>query len=711
MESTPSPSADFSGRFLWSLPLAASLLAFGLLLAPDYGHFVPAGVENDLTALEAGDPILNAEWLPPEVSYTPFVNLIERLAGTLGEEPVAFRILDLLLHMGVCVLLYAVLRRLLVDPRVAALAASLFAVLSVHPDTVSSGSGRAQLLSALAVLGTWLLFLRPGHSGRGTLLAFLAGWIVFLGLLASPLVAVALPLVLVSSWLTRRSLPLRGFSAMVSAVLGYWLVRSAALGSTRFLPHYTENPLAWQEWPVRLLNGVALMPRYLLKIVAPVHLSADYSHPGFPILGLDDPLLWGLAVGFIAAAVFVVLYFRRRRPLLALAVLLFTFSLLPFTSLVFPARAVFHERYAYLAALALPIGLCAVVGFPALASHRRVVLPVLALLVVAYGCRTWVRNREWGVPVVLRITREAPQTARSHLTEGEAYLALWGRAEAPEEKERLEHEVKERVEACLAVYPEAPDPHLLLGRLLYNEHEYAEAVERFDKALELYRAREPVIVKPKLYRWRGECNLHLGNSAEALGDLDLYLRISESRATSPDAVTFNVRGLAHAQLSESRAYLEKLAQELSRAGTSTTSMTSSVPTAVSLEEARTSTLQDAFRDFNTAIGLDPGVPEFWNNRGYARFQLGDYEGAIRDYDKGLRIVRDRGILYAPGGESVATFLQRIAEVHLEIARKARQTGDEEKAAEASKRYLEVSEGAARLRAEWERENEKETGAP
>jgi tetratricopeptide (TPR) repeat protein len=59
------------------------------------------------------------------------------------------------------------------------------------------------------------------------------------------------------------------------------------------------------------------------------------------------------------------------------------------------------------------------------------------------------------------------------------------------------------------------------------------------------------------------------------------------------------------------------------------------------ERAVQSTDQDEqIRLYTHAIELKPDFPEAFNNRGYARDDGGDYEGAIRDYDEAIRLRPD-----------------------------------------------------------------------
>ena len=45
----------------------------------------------------------------------------------------------------------------------------------------------------------------------------------------------------------------------------------------------------------------------------------------------------------------------------------------------------------------------------------------------------------------------------------------------------------------------------------------------------------------------------------------------------------------------------------------------------------------AIEDYNTAIELDPKNSSAYNNRGFAYFELGEYELAIRDFNEYIRM--------------------------------------------------------------------------
>jgi hypothetical protein len=81
-----------------------------------------------------------------------------------GSHPIVYHAVNLLLHVGVTLLLYLVLRRLLADIQrgslIAWVAVLIFAVHPIHTEVVSSiTGGRSELLAMGLLLAAWLLHL------------------------------------------------------------------------------------------------------------------------------------------------------------------------------------------------------------------------------------------------------------------------------------------------------------------------------------------------------------------------------------------------------------------------------------------------------------------------------------------------------------------------------------------------------------------------
>ncbi len=63
--------------------------------------------------------------------------------------------------------------------------------------------------------------------------------------------------------------------------------------------------------------------------------------------------------------------------------------------------------------------------------------------------------------------------------------------------------------------------------------------------------------------------------------------------------------------------------------------------------------QDAVDDLDAAVTLDPAIPEVWHRRAVARFQLGDWRGAVRDIEEALK----REPRYFPAFRTLATIAE------------------------------------------------------
>jgi len=56
-----------------------------------------------------------------------------------------------------------------------------------------------------------------------------------------------------------------------------------------------------------------------------------------------------------------------------------------------------------------------------------------------------------------------------------------------------------------------------------------------------------------------------------------------------------------------------------------------------VEKADSGDYQGAIKEFDKAIKLNPKLADAYYNRGLAKAYLGDYQGAIEDYSKAIKI--------------------------------------------------------------------------
>ena len=649
------------GRFFWILPAAVAVLAYANTLAPSFGDAVYTGQYGQLTLPALRDSLFASPWHPVERSYTPTTILSYMLNSSLGDGPWPFHIVNVLLHAAASVVAYFLLRELLGDALLAALGGGLYAALGIHTEAVASIAGRADMLAGLALLTSWLIALvnsRIGpHQREKTRLAFAASFILFLGLFARWSIATIILLIPITIWILRRRIPWVTLASCASAIAGYFLIRGFYLGQGPPSVIFADNPLVAADLTARILNAIKIVGLYITKIILPLRLSADYSFDEIPVLSSGDLLLWLRALAVFLPLLFIALYFRKRKPPLTLAIAFFAAAVAPFANIFFLIGSIFSERFAYAPAFAYPLALCAIIAGLSGRRWRGVALGLLAVLTVLYGVSTARRNRDWAVPVALRIAEEAPRSARAQVIAADAMFRQWFQTQQLEERKVLRDRILQRLLRSREILPGYGPAEAMEGKLRFQENDYDEAIARFTKAEEYFKAQGYQVSDPDIYQLRGKCYMARNRHEDAVADFSLFLDIREGAAAVPDPRIFNRRGLAYGQLGK---------------------------------------LKEALRDFNTAVALDQESPEYRNNRGFCRFQLKDHEGAIRDYEWGREACFKQKLLYAPQGESVWLFDRRIADVYASMAVAQRAAGKEKEAKEAEEKASEWKQKAAKI---------------
>ncbi len=393
--------------------------------------------------------LLVSDYWEPRSSglYRPVTALSFALNFALGElDPRGYHLLNIALHGCVGALVWLLSRLVFADAAVAAGAALLFAAHAVHTEPVASVSGgRAELLCAAFFLLSLLCHvLRSRADARrpGALYALGLG-AFFLALLSKESAVTLLGVV----WLhdlafgphARRGLlrdALRVLRAGFRRVYaGYLLVvvlalaaRLAALGGGRVLPAvpFDDNPLAELALPWRVTNALQVALRYLGLLVAPRHLSYDYSYNQIPLLdSLGDP--WAIAALLLCACVVWLLlcsYRASRALFFALGFGLLTFSVV--SNLLVPIGTILGERLLYLPSL----GFCWLFALGVRGLARR--LPgaarvqaalyavVLALAVGLHAWRSVERIPDWRSPdaLFLRDVESCPNSAKAQYNAG-----------------------------------------------------------------------------------------------------------------------------------------------------------------------------------------------------------------------------------------------------------------------------------------------------
>ncbi len=334
--------------------------------------------------------------------YRPFTSLTYLADYTLyGLNPRGFHLTNLLAHAISSVLFFYVAARFLRSSIAGLFAGLLFAVHPVHTEAVAWAVGRAEILSGLWCMAALLLYERWDRSGR-------PGWgaaccAAYFLALSSKEIAAPLPLIFLlrdgliegirgRDWI--RKIGSRYLWFIVPFGL-YLVLRANALGGLGINPVFAAyaGPMA----PARFPTAIYVLFKYLVLSIIPVGLRVEYDFPlktGF----LDSIVLLSLVVIFASLAAAWV--WRKRCPEAAFCIGWFWIFLLPVSNLLFQSGAIIGERFLYIpsAAMALGIGILALLAARHKPANLRSVEALILIVFVIFSFMTMARNRDWKEP-------------------------------------------------------------------------------------------------------------------------------------------------------------------------------------------------------------------------------------------------------------------------------------------------------------------------
>ncbi len=343
--------------------------------------------------------------------------------GLWNGHPGGFHLVNLAVHAAVSLLVFFLI--LEVSTTLPALVGGvLFAAHPVHSEAVANVVGRAELYSALFVLGACLLFWK----GRGLSPAWRVARLLGIGALftmglGSKEMAVTLPALLVLLALVRNDgeratervrtdLPVFLLTgALLVAFLG---ARFLILGSVAGdVPAPALVGLSTGE---RILTALAVSPHYFRLLVFPLDLVADYAPAVlFPALTWGPDVMLGLLMILGAAAAVIFLWPKER--LVAVGIAWFGIAILPVSNLLVPTGVLLAERTLYLPSVGLAFVAAGVVSWTARehSTSLRMIVVAAGVVCAAFMVRTATRNPSWmsTFTMLTTLAEEHPESFRS----------------------------------------------------------------------------------------------------------------------------------------------------------------------------------------------------------------------------------------------------------------------------------------------------------
>jgi protein O-mannosyl-transferase len=456
----------------------------------------------------------------PQALYRPLVLVSYAVNyGINGLSPAGYTVVNIALHAGVSLLLFALVRAIGGSLFVAGAAGIAFAVHPVHTEAVAGISGRPELLAAVFFLLA-IHFHRLATGARSASLAYRGGTLVcFAGALLSKESAMTLILILpvMDALFPARSIEgqpvgpssriIGDYLPLAGVAVAYLLVRRAVLGSITIsqsaiapldnpLVPITADPFGGRMGATAaeaIMTAFAVVAEYARLLVWPARLSPDYSYNQIPLVTstLDGRLLAAVALVAACLGSVALLWRRNRIAAFGFAWLALTFSIV--SNFLITIGTICAERLMYLPSAGALIA--AAVGVERLAgsamARRRLVAGAIAILIVLGAVRTLTRNRDWSNEITLwsAAVQAAPRSARVQSEYGRILMAQAENAAdagRTTQAEQLYSGARSHFETALTIYP--PYSPAIEGlAMIHSLHgRFEEAIVLYERALQAW---------------------------------------------------------------------------------------------------------------------------------------------------------------------------------------------------------------------------------
>jgi hypothetical protein len=400
-----------------------------------------------------------------------------------GERAWPFHLFNLVLNAGVCAAVGELARRL-AGFRVGLFAALLFAFHPVHVEAVTEIIGRTELLCALGILLSLILFLRSPLSMPKTWaissLALMAMLSKEPGMLLPVLLLAALPVrqKISSPWTKEEREPAKWL-----VVLLLWSVSLLIVVREEILHLKFEWNRSWLDWtiqplvrshpPDRWLIPIALVGRYTRLLLFPSRLSIDYGAAIInPTISRADPYLWAGAATllFFFLLAIVLLAKKSWAALFCVVAAAVTYAM---ASNIIIIGTIFGERLLY-----LPSAFLLILAAMALAKLPRKPATALVAILVLFGAvRTFTYAEQWRSRDSFYDYSLAmqPDSARIHLLV----------AEIDRQNGRLD-EARELLKQGQEMLPDYWEFWMHDGKVEEDAHNWTTAATYYQRAFDLY---------------------------------------------------------------------------------------------------------------------------------------------------------------------------------------------------------------------------------
>jgi len=541
------------------------------------------------------------------------LNLNYQVTGTNENGktiPWLFQLTNILLHVISTALLFFILLKLFDNLEITIIAALLFGIHTIHVESVTWISERKDVLYTVFYLSSLLFYIEYAKKEK-IQFVIISFFFFFLSLLSKgQAVSLAVTLVAVDYFLDRKLLSAKVIVEKLPFIALGMLFGLIAINAQ-------NEGYAIQSGDYGFHKRIAIagygFTQYLIKLIAPINLSAIYPYPDIVAKTIPNYFWLGLIPSSLVALAGI--YYFKKDKIITFAIAFFILNILLLLQLLPVGSAMYSDRYAYIPSIGFFI---AIAYFSTLFTDNKIkqlsflsskfkigninitLFHIILIIYIGFLSYTTVeREKDWKNSLThwSDIIEKQPKAVVSYNNRGSIYNDI-----AKEAKENLDYE-KYKKYKLLAIA------------------DFTQAIERKPDYTSAFYNRG--------YS-KKELGIEFGDSLlvkEAIKDFDLTIAIDLNFVAA-----YQERGAAYDYLGK---YSKSIIDYNSAIKIEPENAEIIINKGVTL--GKIGKYKEAIKTFDIAISKNPENASAYSNRGLAKVFFGDDAGAMEDYNKSLSL--------------------------------------------------------------------------
>ncbi len=549
------------------------------------------------------------------------------IAGDDGKEgfnPFIFHFVNILLHIFVSILVFYFVLLLFKNVNIAGIAAALFAVHTLHVESVAWVSERKDVLYALFFVASLIFYVKYTDSEKKYF--YLISLLLFILSLFSKGQAVSLSVTLFAvDFLRNRKL----LSTKVIIEKIPFLILAIVFGLIAVKAQSQSEALGDEDaynFIQRILIGSFAFSTYILKLILPVNLSAINPYPD--ILHKTIPAYFSIFL--IPTGLVIYLFFKniKKNKETAFSIAFFIINIILLLQFIPVGSAIYADRYAYIPSIGFFIILALVIV--KIGESRSNVKKTLFYASMFYigilTLLTFNRTKVWNNSFSLwqNTVEESPKAVVAWNNLGNYYENEAKRlAENKEFQESIPIR-KKAIECFTNAITTKPDYSSAFYNRGVSYYEYYQISKDSSSIFQSIKDFSNAVLYNKLfddaYHYRANCKSEIQRFDEAIMDFDIAISIDQKKA-----LFYVNRGICLGKMGK----LDKSIEDFNTAE-KLEPLNESIYSNRGLAKAFSGKYQEAILDYNRAIELKPDFLTAYYNRAFSEQKLGNFKNAIKD---------------------------------------------------------------------------------